>query len=173
MVYAKSGTPLAPLIFGGSQERNRRGGTENAAAIIGFAEAVKIAEVEMQENEKIVTNIKNHFINGLSTIDGKGLEITGTKNVSPYVLSLTFKSEHYRNDAEAMLMYLDVNEIAASNGAACTSGTLKPSHVILSTGRSEEDAAGTIRFSFNPLNTIDETEFTLEVLKKMIFKFRK
>lgn len=172
-VYVKSGTPLSPIIFGGSQERNRRGGTENPSAIIGFAEAVKIAQKEMEFNYKKVRDIRLRFIEGIKNIDPKGIEINGGESAMPYILSLTFKHEYYNNDAEAILMYLDINGIAASNGAACTSGTLKPSHVILSMGKTREDAQGTIRFSFSAKNTPDEVDYVLEVLDRMTKKFHK
>ena len=80
---------------------------------------------------------------------------------------------YYRNDSEAMMMFLDINGVAASNGAACTSGTLKPSHVILSAGGSVEDANGTIRFSFGMQNSETEVEYALEVIQKMAIKFRR
>ena len=70
-------------------------------------------------------------------------------------------------------MYLDINGIAASNGAACTSGTLKPSHVILNSGYSKDDAAGTIRLSFGRQNTMAEVEYVLDILEKMFRKFEK
>ena len=173
MVYAKSGIPLSPMIFGGSQERNRRAGTENAAGIIGFAEAVKIATKTMYDNETFVKNIKEKFASGIEEIDKENIDINGGVNSSPYIFNVTFNSNVYKNDAEAMLMFLDINGIAASNGAACTSGTLKPSHVILSSGKSEEDANGSIRFSFSYENTLEEVDYVLDVLKKMTKKFRK
>ncbi len=172
-VYGKSGTPLSPLIFGGSQERSRRGGTENPAAIIGLAKAVKIANSEMHYNHEKVSEIKNHFIRGIYSIDKENLIINSDNSCSPYVLSLTFSSAKYKNNAESYLMFLDINGIAASNGAACTSGTLKPSHVILGIGKSIEDANGTIRFSFNPNNTVEEVDYTLEVIEKMTKRFIK
>lgn len=171
--YARSGTPLAPMIFGGSQERNRRAGTENAAGIIGLAEAVKIASETMDENYMHVSRIKEKLISGILLLEKEYIKINGGNNTSPYVLNITFDSEVFNNDAESMLMFLDINGIAASNGAACTSGTLKPSHVILSSGRSVEDANGSIRFSFSFENTLDEVDYTLDVLDKMIKKFRK
>lgn len=172
-LFVKSGTPLSPILFGGSQERNRRGGTENVACIVGLAEAVKIAHATMNANENHVRILKQKFVSGIEVIDKNGLLINCRDNSSPYILSITFRSEFYRNDSEAMLMYLDINGIAASNGAACTSGTLKPSHVILSAGYSVEDANGTIRFSFDAQNTLDEVDYSLEVLEKMAKKFRR
>jgi cysteine desulfurase len=171
--YVKSGTPLAPLIFGGSQERNRRGGTENVAAIVGFAEAVRIAKETMLENELHVKSLRKKFVEGLESFGKNSIRINGGASSSPYILSITFDSRYYKNDAEAMLMYLDIHCIAASNGAACTSGTLKPSHVILSSGYSEADANGTIRFSFSGENTIEEVDYTLDILNKMKKKFEK
>ena len=171
--FVKSGTPITPLLIGGSQERNRRGGTENVAGIVGFAEAVKIAKGKIKEAESYVRNIKEKFLSGLLSIDNNGLKINGGINVSPYILSVTFKPDYYRNDSEAMMMFLDLNGVAASNGAACTSGTLKPSHVILSAGGSVEDANGTIRFSFGMQNSETEVEYALEVIQKMAIKFRR
>lgn len=172
-VFVKSGTPLSPLIFGGSQERNRRGGTENPASIIGFAEAVKIAQQNMQANYEHAKTLRDIFVEGIHSIDAAGIEVNGGTSVIPHVLSITFRHEYYNSDAEAMLIYLDINGAAASNGAACTSGTLKPSHVILSMGKPVEDARGTLRFSFGYQNTPEEVEYVLDLLKKMAAKFRK
>jgi cysteine desulfurase len=171
--YIKSGTPVTPLIRGGSQERNRRGGTENVAGIAGFAEAVRIAKEEMTDNRNKVTGLKNVMLQGITSIDSAGMIINTKPDSSPYILSLTFDSRFYNNDPEAILIFLDINGVAASNGAACSSGTLRPSHVILSMGKSLEDAKGTIRFSFGAQNSIDEINYTLDVLQKMSLKFRK
>lgn len=173
LVYAKSGTPLSPMIFGGSQERNRRGGTEFAAGIIGFAEAIKIAKNDSENNFAMVKKLRDHFIRSIDEIGIEGLSFNCKDTSFPYVLSLTFNSEIFNNDSEAMLMFLDINGIAASNGAACTSGTLKPSHVIMAMGKSEADANGTIRFSFSYQNTFEEIDYTIGIIKKMAEKFRK
>lgn len=173
LAYVKSGTPLSPMIFGGSQERNRRGGTEFPAGIVGLAEAIKVAEKDSEQNFRIVSDIRKHFIKNLDELKIEGLEINCRDTNFPYILSLTFNSNIYRNDSEAMLMFLDINGIAGSNGAACTSGTLKPSHVIMSMGRSEEDANGTIRFSFSYQNTIKEVDYVCDVISKMAEKFKK
>lgn len=173
ILYAKAGTPLSPLIFGGSQERNRRAGTENIAGIMGLAEAVKIADESLEENFTTVTKLKQKFIQGIESFPADELLVNSPEGASPYIVSITFNDELFNNDAEAMLMYLDINGIAASNGAACTSGTLNPSHVILSMGKNEAYASGTFRFSFSPENTIEEIDYTLEVLDKMRAKFRK
>jgi len=172
-VYVKSGTPLSPMIFGGSQERNRRGGTENVAAIVGFAEAIRIAKAELLHNYEEVNKLRKYFVEGVKNITSEGISINGVDNKFPYILSITFKGTFYNNDAEAMLMFLDINGIAASNGAACTSGTLKPSHVILAMGNTKEDANGTVRFSFGASNTIDEIDYAINMMEKLHKKFRK
>ena len=165
--FVKSETPISPLMFGGSQERNRRGGTENIAAIVGLAEAVKNIEKEMGENYNNVTSLNNYFRESISQIFGNKIEINGGSNTSPYILSFTFKSEYFKNDGEGLLMGLDINGIAASQGSACTSGTIKPSHVILGIGKEIEDANGTLRISFNPNNTNSEINYVISVLEKI------
>lgn len=170
--YVKSGTPINSIMYGGSQERNRRGGTENVVAIVGFAEAIKIAGSNIENNYKTVHELRDVLINGINSIDPEGISINNSPNQLPYILSITFNPNYYKNDSESMLMYLDINGIAVSNGAACTSGTLKPSHVILSAGYSKEEAEGTIRFSFSPKNTLEEVYYCLEVLDRFSKKFR-
>ena len=172
-LYVRSGTPLSPLLFGGSQERNRRAGTENVAGIVGLAETIRFADVKMEENERSVLKLKTAFIDGLNLFNKDEVEINGGENTSPYILSITFNSNYFHNDSEGMLMFLDINGVAASQGSACASGTLKTSHVILSMGKSKEDADGTIRFSFNPWNTIEEVDYTLGILEKLRNKFLK
>jgi cysteine desulfurase len=171
-VYIKSGTPVLPIIYGGAQERNRRGGTEDVAAIAGFAEAVKIASAKMDESYISVSRIRNFIISGLKHIDSSNIKVNCEDSPFPYILSFTMNGKAYNNDAEAILMYLDINGVAASNGAACSSGALKPSHVILSMGIDSEDARGTIRLSFGPQNTMEEAEYFLEVFSIMARKFR-
>ncbi|GJQ61525.1 MAG: cysteine desulfurase IscS [Melioribacteraceae bacterium] len=170
--FAKSGTPLSPMIFGGSQERNRRGGTENSAAIIGMAEAAKIAVNEMEQNYEFVKNLKSLFCERILNSGIEGVSLNSEEYFSPYIISLTLTADVYNTDAEALLMYLDINGIAASNGAACTSGTLKPSHVILASGKSVGEANGTIRFSLSPRNTDEEIKEATEIIIKMCRNFR-
>ena len=168
--YIRNGTPMKPLLFGGSQERNRRGGTENIIGIAALAEAVKIAKEEMRDYYKHVKSLRDYFVNEIKLIAGETIEINSSENQSPYILSITFKNEYYNNDSEAMLIFLDLNGIAVSNGSACSSGTLKPSHVILAMGKKVEDAKGTLRISFNPQNTKEEIDCTIDVIQKMIKK---
>lgn len=171
--YAKSGTPLSPLLFGGSQERNRRGGTENISGIVGLAEAVKIRKENMQQINEHVSLIRKLFIEGIKNLDGDLIAINGGEDALPYIVSLTLDSEKYKNDSDAMVMYLDINGLAVSSGSACTSGTIKASHVILASGYKPEDAAGTLRFSFGYQNTLEEVEQALKIIQQFLVKFSK
>ncbi len=173
LLYVKSGTPFSSMLQGGSQERNRRAGTENIPGIIGFAEAIKIAKSYMADNQKYVSELKKYFIRSLEEIFGNEIEIIAPENSSDYILNIILKSDFHRNDSETIMMFLDINSIAASSGAACASGTLKPSHVILATGRSVEEARGAIRFSFSTENTREEIDYTLEIVQKLRQKLRK
>lgn len=171
--YIKSGTPVTQMIFGGSQERNRRGGTENPAAIIGFAEAVKLAESEMNINSAHISNLYEQFKKGLSEIDNTGIKIINPNSRLPHVLNVIFMSDYYNNDPESLLMSFDLNGIAISNGAACSSGTLKPSRVILDSGFPIQDAQGAVRFSFGPQNTAEEINSALAIIQNISRKFHK
>lgn len=171
--YAKSGTPLSPILFGGSQERNRRGGTENIAGIVGFAEAVKIKRETINDVYENVSNLKKVFVDGIKSLDNEFVHFNGGDDALPYIVSLSLDSQSYRNDSDSMIMYLDINGLAVSSGSACTSGTIKASHVILASGYKPEDAAGTLRISFGYQNTIDEVEQALEIMKRFLKKFRK
>ncbi len=168
--YIKSGTPMDSFILGGGQERNRRAGTENVAAIVGFAEAIKIASEEMLINYEKVSALKNYLIEKLSDLGNSKVFINGGDNCSPYILSITLNPELYKNDSAAMLMYLDINKIAASSGSACASGTIKPSHVILAGGKTIDYANGTVRFSFSAENTFEELDYTFTIFQEMMKK---
>jgi len=170
--YVKNQSPIKAFITGGAQERKRRGGTENVPAIIGLAEAIKILTSEMQEQREKVEKIYNRFNESLLT-DFKHIRINRSSKKIPHILSITFPEEFYTGSAEEMIMFLDVHGIAASYGAACSSGTLSPSHVMLAMGMPEEDARGTLRFSFSHFNTPDEVDFCLKVIQKLHSKFHR
>ncbi|MCF8268313.1 MAG: cysteine desulfurase [Ignavibacteriales bacterium] len=172
-LYARTGTPIAPLIHGGSQERNRRGGTENPAAIIGLAEAARIAVNGIDENFEKVTKLNNYLRAGIISLDSAGISINSPRTASPYILNISFKPVYYTAGSESLIMYFDINGIAASSGAACASGTTNPSHVLLSLGKSKTEASAVVRFSFGHDNTFEELDYTLEVLQKAVKKFRK
>ena len=120
-----------------------------------------------------VSQLRKRFIDGIKNLDNDNITINGGEDALPYIVSLTLDSESYRNDSDSMIMYLDINGLAVSSGSACTSGTIKASHVILASGYKPEDAAGTLRISFGYQNTIEEVERALEIMKAFLQKFKK
>ncbi|KAF0153207.1 MAG: aminotransferase class V [Ignavibacteria bacterium] len=171
--YAKSGTPLSPLLYGGSQERNRRGGTENISGIVGLAEAVSIRKENMNYFYEHVSHLRKIFVEGIINLDCDFIYLNSGDDALPYIVSITLDSQKYKNDADSMVMYLDINGLAVSSGSACTSGTIKASHVILACGYKPEDASGTLRFSFGYQNTIEEVAQSLGIMKQFLLKFKK
>ncbi|HEX3073450.1 MAG TPA: aminotransferase class V-fold PLP-dependent enzyme [Ignavibacteriales bacterium] len=109
----------------------------------------------------------------MSEIDKEGIKIIEPSSHLPYVINVIFTSSYYNNDPESLLMSFDLNGVAISNGAACSSGTLKPSRVILNTSLSLQDAQGAVRFSFGPQNTSEEINAALQIIRNISRKFRK
>jgi cysteine desulfurase len=169
-LYASEGVSLSPRFFGGEQERKRRPGTENVAAIAGFKQAVLIAQDEMMEKQKQYLHFKKLFINKLEelTIDfhQNGL----LENSLPHVLNLSFPG----TDVEAMLVNLDLAGIAASSGSACTAGSINPSHVLVAMhGKDSESIRNSIRFSFGLYNTENQIIHIANEVAKIVKRLTK
>lgn len=171
--YVKTGTPMESLLLGGGQERNRRGGTENVAGIIGFAEAVKIFSANRNFYFEHVNELKKRFIAGLNQLDSRGIVINNNNNSSPFILNITLNNHIYKNDLEAILVFLDINGVAVSSGAACSSGSVKSSHVLLGVGKSVEEAQGTFRISFGYQNKVEEIDYALSVIEKLLKQIKR
>jgi len=168
-LYIKKGIPFCPFIRGGHQERGRRAGTENTLGIIGFGKAVEIRALEMNEEEKRLLKLKAALKKGIEdnipavTFNGHPTDcLAGTLNVS-------FEGA----EGEAILLYLDLEGIAVSTGSACASGSLDPSHVLLATGVSPEKAHGSMRISLGRDNTMEEVQYVIEALSRVLNKVRK
>jgi cysteine desulfurase len=151
-LYVRDKVKLVPRAYGGEQERKRRAGTENVAAIVGFQEAVKVANEDMLMKQEKYQGFKKTFIEHLSehSID---FSINGLlENSLPHVLNLSFPG----TNVEAMLVNLDLAGIAVSSGSACTAGSIEPSHVLVAMfGKESEVLINSIRFSFG-FNTTEE-----------------
>jgi len=159
-IYIRQGTHIENIMFGGSQEVSRRPGTENISAIAGFAEAIKL----LQNNQNSIGSIRT-----LSVLFEKklkdifpNLKING-ENTSrvPGISSIYFPFMA----GDSLLMNLDLHEIAASNGSACSSGSQKPSHVLRAMGFSDQRINNSLRFSFGKNTTEEEILKTIDVLK--------
>ena len=168
-LYMKNGIPFEPLITGGGQERQKRSGTENIAFISGSAEAIRLAEEEKQKlNKKIMTlknKITDHMIN-----KHKDIVINGHPAKSlPNIINLTIPDVR----ADDLISALDLEDICISNGSACTSNSLEPSHVLKSIGMDANLALNTIRISLGRNNTESEIIHFLNIIDKIIERIRK
>jgi cysteine desulfurase len=165
-LYAKSGVKFSPLMHGGAQERNQRGGTENVYGMVGIAKALSIAYDEMAAHENHIKDLKSYLIQGLQnnfpSIEFNGL--SGDLEKSLYtVLNVRFPQIQ---DGDMLLFKLDIEKISASGGSACSSGTSVGSHVLTALNPNATGAA--VRFSFSKNNTREEIDRVLEVLRKII-----
>jgi len=165
-LYAKSGTKFSPLMHGGAQERNQRGGTENVYGMVGIAKALSLAYQEMAAHETHIKDLKTYFIQGLQNnfpgIEFNGLSADLEKSLYT-VINVRFPQIQ---DGDMLLFKLDIEKISASGGSACSSGTSVGSHVLTALNQNAEGAA--VRFSFSKNNTKAEIDRVLEVLRKII-----
>lgn len=166
-LYCKKGIRLPNLIEGGAQEKNRRAGTENVPAIVGMAAALKEACDNMEENNKKLISMREQLMEGILKIECSRINGDRTHRL-PGNVSACFEGV----EGESLLLYLDLMGISASSGSACTSGSLDPSHVLLSIGLAHEVAHGSLRLSLCEENTPEEMEYILEQLPPIINKLR-
>jgi len=166
-LYVNKNLHLNPIITGGSQERNHRGGTENLYGIIGLAKAMELAFSDLESHQKHVKKLKYYMKDELHKIDSR-IIINGETdpNKSLYtVLSVGFP----KDICNSMLLFsLDIFGIAASGGSACSSGSTKGSHVLAELPLLENFQ--TVRFSLCRYNTIEEVDYTLDKIKSIVLK---
>jgi cysteine desulfurase len=168
-LYIRKGTKFAPFMIGGHQEKGRRGGTENTAAIVGLGKAAEMARKHMASGgytavgelrdtleHEILAQVPSTFVNG------------DRANRLPNTTSIAFEYV----EGEAILLMLNEHGICASSGSACTSGSLEPSHVLRAMGVPFTAAHGSIRFSLSRTTTRQEIDFVLEKLPPVIARLR-
>ena len=166
-IYARKGILLTNIIYGGAQERNKRAGTENMASIVGMATAIKDATDHLQENAEKVTAMRNRLIDGLKGIERS--RINGDlEHHLPGTLNMCFEGI----EGESLLLLLDAKGICASSGSACTSGSLDPSHVLLSIGVPVEIAHGSLRLSISEYNTMEQMEHIVKSVPEVVSYLR-
>ncbi len=166
-LYAKKGILLTSLIEGGAQERGRRAGTENVPAIMGMAAALEEACAHMEANTERLLALRARLIAGLSQIPHSTLN-GDPKDRLPGNVNFCFEGI----EGESLLLLLDDLGICASSGSACTSGSLDPSHVLLSIGRPHEIAHGSLRLSLCADNTEAEVEQILQAVPRVVTQLR-
>ncbi len=164
MLYINENVKIKPFVHGGSQERNMRAGTENLYGIVGFAKALELATTNYENDSTYITELKLYMMDQLQK-NIQGISFNGDpKGKSLYaVLSVSFpKTEK----SEMILFNLDINNICASGGSACTSGADQGSHVIRAINNNPNQV--TVRFSFSKQNTKGEIDAVVEKLKELI-----
>lgn len=167
-LYIRTGLKLRSFIHGGSQERKRRGGTENVPGIVGIGKAVEIAMANLAERTAYEVELRDYLIDRVLS------EV-------PYVRLNGHRTNRLPNNAnfafqfiegESLLIMLDMQGICGSSGSACTSGSLDPSHVLLAIGLPHEIAHGSLRLTLSEETTREDIDFTVDEIKKIVEKLR-
>ncbi len=166
-LYCKKGLRLPNLIEGGAQESGRRAGTENVPGIVGLGVAITDMCENLEENAKKVSALRDRLFEGASKISHSRINGDTEKRL-PGNFSMCFEGV----EGESLLLMLDFKGICASSGSACTSGSLDPSHVLLSIGLKHEVAHGSLRLSLSENNTEEDVDYILEVLPPIIDRLR-
>jgi cysteine desulfurase len=155
-------------IHGGSQERNMRGGTENVASIAGLKRAVEILKDSMDNDIKHYTHLKSVLIDELQNSFKDKFILNGNQDVClPNILNVSFLPDKLKVSAGMLPIQLDLKEVSVSGGSACSSGSLKPSNILLEMGIEESVASSSIRISFGRFNTVKDIDVLIKSLKEI------
>ncbi len=163
-LYIRRGTHVRPLLIGGYQERDLRGGTENTAGIVGLGAAAELAAAHLDDEANRVAALRDRLETGICERIEIATVTGDTEHRLPNTTSIAFRAL----EAEALLLLLSEHGICASSGSACSSGSLEPSHVLQAMGIETEIAHGAVRFSLSRFTTDEEVDRTLEKLPALI-----
>lgn len=167
-LYIRKGTRWKQMFHGGAQERLRRSGTENVPGIVGFAKAAELAVANLTKEAVLLTSLRDKLIREVLS-NYSHVMLTGhPEKRLPNHASFCFKFI----EGESLLLYLDMEGVAASSGSACTSGSLEPSHVLTSMGISHEVAHGSLLLTLGKDNNEEDVDYFLEKLAPIIKKLR-
>lgn len=169
-LYVNREIEIEPLVHGGAQERNRRGGTEAVELAVGFDEAVALALAEIVESSEKMERLNHILRSELAAIDGIRF-VTPDHNALPNIVNVTF-DDALRLDGEALIVGMDLLGIAVSNGSACTSGSIQPSHVLSAMGYPPEQAKAAVRFSLSRYTTDEEIREAADALRRVVARMR-
>ncbi len=167
VLYVRNGVRLTNLIDGGGQERGKRGGTENVAYIVGLAKALELAVNDLNDMIRVATmrdRLATEIMRKIPYARING----GMKSRLPGNLNVSFEFI----EGESLILLLDMAGIAASTGSACSTGSLEPSHVLLSIGLPHEKAHGSLRLTLSHENTEEDVDYILEKLPPIVQKLR-
>ena len=168
LLYIKEGLKFGSLLHGGGQERNRRAGTENVAGIVGFGKACEIAYESLDDRMKRESELRDHLIHRVLT-EISDVNLNGDPvHRLPNNANFSFRGI----EGESLLIMLDMRGICASSGSACTAGSIDPSHVLIATGLSPEEARESVRLTLSDETTMEEIDQTVEALKQIVHDLR-
>ncbi len=167
VLYARRGMVLTNIIEGGAQERGKRAGTENVAGIVALAAALRESCEHMEENTAKIIPMRDKLFTELSKIPHSKINGSLEHHV-PGTVNMCFEGI----EGESLLLMLDDQGICASSGSACTSGSLDPSHVLLSIGLPHEVAHGSLRLSIGEYNSMEEIDHIIETVPQVVSYLR-
>ncbi|MTI71756.1 MAG: cysteine desulfurase [Firmicutes bacterium] len=169
-LYARKDVKLAPIFYGGNQERGIRSGTENVAGIVGLGKAVDIINHNFELENLKLKKLKNYFIEKIKlSINNIKINSKMDNSFAPHILNISFKGVK----GEVLLHYLENDNIYVSTGSACSSNNKGKSHVLKTIGLKDNLIDGTVRFSFAYTNTEEEIDYVITKLKKSVEEIRK
>lgn len=167
-LYVRKGVKFDKFIQGGHQEKNKRAGTENVAGIVGLGKAIEIAYSNLEEHNRKIKELRDYYVEEVKKRIPY-IKINGDmENRLPGNSNISFRFI----EGEGLLLNLDLKGICASSGSACTSGSLDPSHVLLSIGLTHEIAHGSLRISIGKYNTKEEIDYLLDNLVEIVNRLR-
>ena len=176
VLYVRGGVDLEPLVRGGQQERGRRGGTENVAAVVGLAEALECAAEEATARRAHLAALQKRLLRQLRAALGEAFVLNtpvGEAPTAPHLVNIAFPPQDGRPlDGEMLLLNLDMEGVMASAGSACTSGALSPSHVLRACGLDRPTASAALRFSFGKDTAPEDIDVAAEKLEKIVRRMR-
>ena len=167
-LYVRKGTQLEPMLYGGRHERSRRAGTENVPGIVGLGKAAELAMVGFERCDNLRMAVaRDRLERELLSLEATGLNGEGAPRV-PNTTNIYFDGI----EGEALVIALDLKGLAVSTGAACSSGAIEPSHVLIAMGLRPERAKASIRFSLGKQNTSEDVDFALGLVPETIARLR-
>lgn len=167
-LYISNKIKIDPIIYGGNQERHKRGGTSNTAGIVGFAKAAEVAHRDMKTNNHKLRGLSEYFISKLSENVEHIIINANVRQKLAHIVSVCFVGV----DGESLLTKLDMNGIAISTGSACSSNSLSISHVMQAIGLSNDNAKSTVRFSFGKNNSYEEIDKAVAIIARSVEQLR-
>lgn len=166
--FIRKGVKFSPYITGGHQEKNKRAGTENVPGIVGMGKAIELATSNLEEYSRKLISLRDHTIERILN-EIPYVKLNGDRfSRLPGNVNISFKGI----EGESLLLMLDMKNIQASSGSACTSGSLDPSHVLLAIGLKHEIAHGSLRISYGECNTMEDADYIVDSLKEIVKRLR-